>query len=546
MFDESGADDAGGIGAGVAELRVEVLAAEGVADANVERAVIGGEAGCGGGGQAGGVAEDAGVVSGLGEGAELGVTVGGVGDDDLDRLDGGGTGVGVGIGEGDEDVVADLVVGGNARAGSELESARGRAAAAWDGDGVDGDDAGVVDDFGDVGFGAAGGDGAEEADFGEFARAHDGNGETAFIDRERSDASVGDGVVVFGGGVEDVIEAGREGVEDGDGGDGDEGFVVEADGVFDDVADGETSGGVVGEDARRFGHDGRGEGGDGGSDIEEGVAGTGDCGVLAPGTSDEGAVEGVEAHGGLVAIGVVDAEGLEGLDGQADIASLAGGIGDGTGAVAIVVDVECGIGDGGDPDGAAVLGEVGAAGAPADDEGGGEAAGRDEAEAPVVDVVGAGAGTDGDDTEESVIESAIEVDTRVLGHLVAEGVVGGDGEGGGAGAGGGGDGDGEGVGVVEEAEGLVTVGGGADGGVVANAPLVGGGDAEPARLVISADVTGHEVDLDGLIGGDSGASEDAGGREVDLTFVERDRGLEGAVGVGIDLNLGAGFDGLDK
>ena len=103
--------------------------------------------------------------------------------------------------------------------------------------------------------------------------------------------------------------------------------------------------------------------------------------------------------------------------------------------------------------------------------------GREEAEAPGVDFVGAGAGTDGEDTEESVIESAIEVDTRVLGHLVAEGVVGGDGEGGGAGAGGGGDGDGEGVGVVEEAEGLVTVGGGADGGVVANALLGGGGDA---------------------------------------------------------------------
>lgn len=52
--------------------------------------------------------------------------------------------------------------------------------------------------------------------------------------------------------------------------------------------------------------------------------------------------------------------------------------------------------------------------------------------------------------------------------------------------------------------------------------------------------------MDGFVGRNSGTSEDAGGGEIDLPFVESDGGLEGAVSISINLDLGAGFDGLYK
>ncbi len=201
---------------------------------------------------------------------------------------------------------------------------------------------------------------------------------------------------------------------------------------------------------------------------------------------------------------------------------VAVGIGQRSGAVAFVVHIDtCGR-QRGDPDGAAVLGEIAAAGRPTDVGFGGQPLLGQQGETPIKSGVGRVVGRHRAEGVEFCAATAGKTRARAFGHLKLEHAVGGrHGKTAGADEGVVIDGDVGGIGIVNiDIGGLGTAGGRTDGSKVGVAPLLDGEKREPVGGIIAGDMADHQVGLHGLAGNDAGSFLDAAINKVGFTLVQ--------------------------
>jgi len=286
--------------------------------------------------------------------------------------------------------------------------------------------------------------------------------------------------------------------------------------------------------------------------VQVGRGGTGLGGILTPGGRQQRAVHGVDAHGRLVVVGIINADRLQRSHRVWCVVMIAIHISVGAGrGVTVVVHVNCGRGRRADPYRAAILSgqwDVTVTRRPADRQRRRQQFLRDQGVAPIPASAGAVAivpnrgavvGANGH-KDRAVV--GIKTRPRTGRHYVTVGSPGGHAEAGGARAGLGINGNGARLVRIIDEHVAVAVAHRADRGHITGAQHCQWRDVEPAVfiLLLAVDIAGDQVDLDGQVAGDAGVAVErypagCAAEEVGASGAERG----GIVGVPISIRVDA-------
>ncbi len=513
-----------------------------------QRAVLLAHAGRGGGRQGHAVAEHIGIRTQLSQGDGFQVAARGILNGDRNCIHRGGAGVGIGIAQGHVYSGARRIEG-NGVAGSvgKIKHAS-RSPRRWRNVHHIRGHHRIPPNAGAVGNGAAGQNASAIFDHRAAAARDDGNHISTLVKGEQGGGPhiVRHRHAVSGRTVGDIKQAGRRRIQHDHITQHDQAVVINGNGILENIVGTDARGRIIGIQRGRLLDYGLRERQHRGAHIQKRIARPCHRRILAPGRGDQGAIEGIDPHGGLVLIGIVDDLRLQGRHRKVGVITIPVGIGERTRLVSIVVHIQYGGAHGRDPDRTAILAQVTAARPPAHLSDRGEIALRHQGEAPVVYVVRGRVGAHRFHGKVRRAVRTLELGPRILRHLVLVGPVGRHGKVGGTNLGRDQDGQGAGARIVDEHIGRIAIPCSPHGRVIGGAPLVGWIKGEPARFVVRPDIARDQMNLNRLGGQHAGPLQHAAIHPGGLTAVKRENRLIGPIGILVQTHRRAVFGRHDK